>query len=341
MEDWLRVRDILRKYACNSLSYLSLEPDKEWFFAEGFEGVASFAISGSTMVVCGDPICPEDKMDDMLQQLLAYSKKEKLRLVFLFVLEKNLKHYLWINFGCQKSGEEAVFDVAGWSMAGGKCAKVRSSYHTALHHGLIVKEYCPYQQRDEAVEKQFHEISGQWLAQKHTSRLQFAVGSLMLDRPCDKRYFYAVDQEGVIQGFNVLNPYLSGKAWIVDIMRRREGCPHGVMELLFHDIMEKLQKEGAEEASLGIAPFFGTVDEMHPTLFEKAEHYIYEHMNGIYGFRPLWEAKDKYNPRWENVYLVSHPKHMSLWMDKAAFTVLDSNGFGDFVKSYFQQHKEE
>ena len=43
-QQWKRVRSILRKYSENSLAYLSLEPDKQWFFAEGFEGVASYEI---------------------------------------------------------------------------------------------------------------------------------------------------------------------------------------------------------------------------------------------------------------------------------------------------------
>ena len=55
--DWLRVRSLLRTYAFNSLAYLSLEDDKQWFFSKKVEGVASYAVSGRTMVVCGDPVC--------------------------------------------------------------------------------------------------------------------------------------------------------------------------------------------------------------------------------------------------------------------------------------------
>ena len=224
-------------------------------------------------------------------------------------------------------------------MQGGQCAKVRSSYHTAVNYGLTVQEYQPQAKRDENIERQIHEITDAWLAEKHTARLQFAVGSLMLDRPCDKRYFYAVDPEGVIQGINVLNPYLGGKGWIVDIMRRREGCPHGVMELLFHDIMETLKKEGASQASLGVAPFFNTDDTDHPCLIEKVEHYIYDNMNYIYGFKPLYVAKNKFHPNWKNTYVVCYPKHMSFWMEEAAFAVLDSRGFRDYVQAYLEMRR--
>lgn len=340
-EDWLRVRDILRKYAENSLAYLSLEPDKKWFFADGYDGVASYAVSGHTMVVCGDPICADEHFADFLSQLKDFAATHHNHIVFLMTTEKYIDAYRAAGFGCHKCGEEAVFDAQSWSMAGGKCAKARSSWHTAVHKGLTAHEYKPWEKRDAAIEKQFVDITDKWLSGKHTARLQFAVGSLMLDKPCDKRYFYAIDQDGVIQGINVLNPYQGGRAWIVDIMRRREGSPHGVMELLFHDIMATLKAEGCTEGSLGVAPFYNTTDEAHPDLSEKAEHYIYEHMNGMYGFKSLKAAKAKFNPTWHDVYIVCHPKHLSLWMAEASFAVLDSQGFSDYVQSYLAMRQRE
>lgn len=338
-EEWNRALSYLRKYADNSLAYLALEPDKEWLFSENPEGMVSFARSGHTIVVCGDPICAAESFPKILAMLRSFSAAERKHLVFLMTNETHIPEYQAEGLGCFKCGEEAVFDVQTWSMQGGRCAKVRSSCHTAMNYGLTVHEYRPQSKRDENIEHQFHEITDAWLEEKHTARLQFAVGSLMLERQCDKRYFYAVDPDGVIQGINVLNPYLGGKGWIVDIMRRREGCPHGVMELLFHDIMETLKKEGIQEASLGVAPFFNTEAEDHPRLIEKAEHYIYENMNYIYGFKPLYVAKNKFNPKWKNTYVVCYPKHMSFWMEEAAFAVLDSRGFSDYVHAYLEMRR--
>ncbi|MDD5859281.1 MAG: DUF2156 domain-containing protein [Eubacteriales bacterium] len=339
--DWLRVRSLLRKYAFNSLAYLSLEDDKQWFFSEKVDGVASYALSGHTMVVCGDPVCRHEDLPVFLREILDYAESIHRHLIFLGTLETCLSAYREAGLGIYKSGEEAVFSVPTWSMAGGKCAKARSNYHTAVHHGLTVHEYKPYEKRDPAIEQEMKDISAQWFDEKHTSRLQFAVGTMMLDRECDKRYFYAVDKDGVMQGFHVLNPYLSGKGWIVDIMRRRDGCPHGVMELLFHDEMELLKKEGAAEASFGIAPLFNTEDEPHPTAFEKGEHYVFENMNYIYGFKSLYEAKNKFNPTWKNIYIVCSPRHMSLLMDKDMCAVLDTAGFSDYVRAFADMIAEE
>ena len=339
--DWLRVRSLLRKYAFNSLAYLSLEDDKQWFFSQKVEGVASYAVSGHTMVVCGDPVCRPEDLPVFLEEIFDFARSIHRHLIFLFALKDHLSAYREAGFGIYKTGEEAVFSVPSWTMAGGNCAKVRSNYHTALHHGLSVAEYCPWQKRDPEIEEQMAEISAQWFQEKHTSRLQFAVGSMMLDKDCDKRYFYAMDQNHVCQGFHVLNPYLSGKGWIIDIMRRRDGCPHGVMELLFHDEMEILKQEGAEVLSFGIAPLYNTEEAPHPAHFEKEEHYVFENMNYIYGFKSLYEAKNKYHPEWRDVYLVCHPRHMSLLMDKDVCTVLDSAGFSDYVRAFSNMLAEE
>ena len=320
--DWLRVRSLLRKYAFNSLAYLSLEDDKQWFFSEKVDGVASYALSGHTMVVCGDPVCRHEDLPVFLREILDYAESIHRHLIFLGTLETCLSAYREAGLGIYKSGEEAVFSVPTWSMAGGKCAKARSNYHTAVHHGLTVHEYKPYEKRDPAIEQEMKDISAQWFDEKHTSRLQFAVGSMMLDKECDKRYFYAVDGDGIMQGFHVLNPYLSGKGWIVDIMRL-------------------LKKEGAAEASFGIAPLFNTEDEPHPTAFEKGEHYVFENMNYIYGFKSLYEAKNKFNPTWKNVYIVCSPRHMSLLMDKDMCAVLDTAGFSDYVRAFADMIAEE
>ncbi len=117
------------------------------------------------------------------------------------------------------------------------------------------------------------------------------------------------------------------------------------MELLFHDEMAVLKKEGAVEASFGIAPLFNTEDEPHPAAFEKEEHYVFENMNYIYGFKSLYEAKNKFNPTWKNVYIACSPRHMSLLMDKDMCTVLNSAGFSDYVRAFAdmlaEEHKEK
>ena len=59
----------------------------------------------------------------------------------------------------------------------------------------------------------------------------------------------------------------------------------------------------------------------------------------IYGFKPLYVAKNKFNPKWKSTYVVCYPKHMSFWMEEAAFAVLDSQGFSDYVHAYLEMRR--
>jgi len=338
-DDYRRDREkvlaLLRKYAVNSLSYLALEKDKSWYFSDTAEGVAAYAMSGKDMVICGDPICDENELELFLTELCAYAKKNHYRLIFLFVIEEHRKVYEKLGFGSYKSGEEAVFDLSVYSMSGGKAAKVRASFHQAKHDGLTVHEYRLQDGKDESIEKEFTDITNAWLDGKHTSLLKFALGSVGFDFPDDKRYFYAKDRNGVIQGFMVFNPFLQKDGYIVDIMRRRPGCTHGVMELIFHDAYESMKAEGVKYGSLGVAPLAHTNEGDHKSFFEWLERYNYEKMNQIYGFKPLYTAKAKYAPtEWKSVYIVCFPKHMTVSMGYSAVNVLDTKGFGDYVDAF-------
>ena len=339
--DRARVLALLRQYGENSASYLALEKDKLWFFSSAVDGVAAYALTKRDMVVCGDPICAREDLPVFLRELRRFAKQRRLRLIFLFTLAENLPAYQRAGFGWYKSGEEAVFDLETYTMKGKRPSNARALVHQARREGLTVFEYDPDAKKDPDIEAQFDEITEQWLEAKHTSLLQFALGGIGFDEENDKRYFYAADDTGRIHGFMVFLPYKQGRGYMVDVMRRRPGCAHGTMEIIFHDAFEKLRDEGVRWGSLGIAPMANTVTEDRHTIFERLERYNFEKMNDIYGFQPLWFAKEKYGPDWEPVYLICRPKHMRLSMGYSAVSVLDTKGFSDYVNSFFDARRRK
>lgn len=340
----VHVLALLRCYAENSMSYLALEKDKLWFFSSSVDGVAAYALSGHDMVICGDPICARGDLPVFLRELRRYALRERLRLIFLSATKENLPAYRRAGFGCYKSGEEAIFDLSTYTMKGRQAANARALVNQARRAGLTVCEYCPDTAKNPAIEKQFHEITELWLAEKHTSLLQFALGGIGFDEENDKRYFYAADASGLIHGFMVFLPYRQKRGYMADVMRRRPACAHGTMEIIFCDALAKFKSEGVSWASLGIAPLANTVTKQQHTLFERLERYNFRNMNDIYGFQPLWFAKNKYGPTaWEPVYIVCRPKHMTPSMGYAAINVLDTKGFHDYVDAFLaarQRQKE-
>lgn len=334
------VLELVRKYGVNSTSYLSLESDKRWFFPKNVEGVASYAVSGDVMVVCGDPICARESLPQFLLELRTYANRNNYNLILMFTMEENLPLYRRMGFGSFKCGEEATFVLSDYTLQGGKVAKVRAAINHARKAGLSVHEYDPRAGQNAALEHEFQEVTDTWLREKHTSPLKFALGGTSFDYPNDKRYFYALDAAGVMQGFMVLLPYCNGQGYMADVTRRRPGGPYGVMEILFYDSFMKLRDEGVLYGSLGVSPLANVDSGVDKSLFTTLLHRIYEDMNCIYGFKPLHHAKEKYAPSaWKPVYIISSPRHLTPAMAYALVNVLDSKGILDYVRAWIHNHR--
>ena len=70
--------------------------------------------------------------------------------------------------------------------------------------GIDVYEYKILEKRNAALEVEFNRITDEWLEGKKSSMLKFTMGTLGLDDPMDRRYFYAVDESGSMVAYIVL-----------------------------------------------------------------------------------------------------------------------------------------
>jgi pimeloyl-ACP methyl ester carboxylesterase len=339
-KNYSRVLQLVRTYGSNSLSYLSLEKDKKWFFSSSVQGVAAYAVSAGTLVVCGDPVCSKKDLPAFLSELKMFARYLKLHILFLFATAENLQIYNTEGFYFSKAGEEATFLTADYNLKSAGTARIRANIHHAQRTGLTVHEYQPAVHHDKNLERQFFEITAEWLQYKHTSRLQFAVGTVGLNNPNDKRYFYALDRNGTVQGFMVFLPYLQKSGYMADVTRRRRNAPRGTMEIIFYEALLQFKKEAVPYASLGIAPLANVEEGDKKTILTRVFRYFFDNMNFIYGFKPLYQAKNKFVPtRWEPVYFVSSIRIPLISMGYAMTAIVNSRGFGDYVRSFMENHK--
>ena len=60
--------------------------------------------------------------------------------------------------------------------------------------------------------------------------LQFTMGTVGLENPMDKRYFYALNSDGKMVAFIVFVPFLGKNGYMADVTRHGKDAPGGVME---------------------------------------------------------------------------------------------------------------
>lgn len=327
-----RARGLVNLYGQNCSAYLALEKDKRYLFGKAVKGVAAYGIIGDIFVVLGDPICDPKDFGTFLSEVKTYCERNAYGLLFLNTTRMFLSRYQELGMGFVKCGEEPRFRLENYTLAGSAASKVRLNINHATKEGIAVREYDPRQKKNSALEKEMMEISKEWFSMKKSGELVFTMGSIGLDHPMDRRYFYAEDPTGRIQAFVVFLPFAGRDGYVADVTRYRVGAVRGVLEKINYEAMMTFKTEGVTWASLAAAPLARLEEETDVTA--KLLRFIYEKMNHVYGFKALYQAKQKYNPScWEPNYYVFYPPVFTPAMAYAIVRIQNPLGIRDFIKS--------
>jgi phosphatidylglycerol lysyltransferase len=257
-------------------------------------------------------ICSKEDGLLFLAELLSFSRANYYNLVLLNVTDYFIDLYSMAQFGVMKYGEDACFKLEEYNLKGGAVAKVRAAINHAIKAGITVYEYKPKLNYDATIELQIQGISQEWLKGKNMPEMEFMLGGIGLDEPRERRYFYAMDDKGIMLGFVVFLPYLMGKGYLADVTRRVTNAPQGVLEKIIYDAFMTMRDEGVSYGNMGLSPLYSASCDSTNTVSEKISRYIYENLNAAYDFKALHHAKEKYAPtHWESRYLVYYPKPMT------------------------------
>lgn len=335
LRDLEHARDLVKSYGQNPAAYLTLEDDKLLYFGKSVDGVIAYGVVGETIVVNGDPICRDEDFGRFLTEFREFCQKSSHYAIFLSVTGKYLEEYKNQGFGFVKCGEEARFYLAEYDIKGKKGAKMRMNINHATKAGLTVYEYKAGEKRDEALEREFDRVSGEWLKEKKTGKLKFTVGDVGLENPMDKRYFYAVDDTGRLMGFIAFCPFESMKGYMADVTRHAKDAPGGVTEKIMYEAFLVFKEEGIAYASLGLAPLANLVKEGETAKgMTRLLEFVYHNLNSCYGFKDLFRAKEKYSPNeWLPGYYVYLPKVPRPQMLYAIVRIQNPLGVVDYVKA--------
>lgn len=296
------VKSFIIENGKNPLSYLILEEDKNIFYSERVRGLVGYKIVNGVFVILGDIVVEEGGENIFIEELLEFCKYQKLEILFLNSTGEYKKELLSLGLHQAKYGEDCIFTLDEYDLKGKRAQKIRTAINKSKKLGVEVHEYKIEEGRDEFIENSFREITDAWIKNKGSMMMEFTVGSMNLEAPENRRYFYSI-LDGVIIAFVVFVPYDNRKGYIADITRRREEAPQGAIESIIYDGFMTLKEEGAEEGNMGLCPLYNVVDDFSG-FNEKFLNEIYERFSKFYNFKALRHSKEKYGPTtWKNRYL--------------------------------------
>lgn len=329
-------RMILNLYSQNPCSYLALEDDKSLYFGQDVEGIVPYGTVGDTIVVNGDPVCRDEDFPKLLAEFKTFCQNSAHNIFFLGLTDQYLAEYEKQGFGYVKSGEEARFDLSAYEISGKKGAKMRMNINHATKAGVTIHEYKVLEKRNPALEQEFDRITEEWLEGKKSGLLQFTMGTVGLENPMDKRYFYAENADGKMVAFIVFVPFLGKNGYMADVTRHGKDAPSGVMETIIYQAFQVFKEEGVGYGSLGVAPLAG-LDTESKNPMEHLLQFVYDHLNACYGFRDLYRAKEKYSPtEWVPSYYAYLPKYPTVGMWYATVKLQNPTGIPGYIFSFLK-----
>ena len=148
------------------------------------------------------------------------------------------------------------------------------------------------------------DISDQWLSLPGRRERGFTLGQYDVQALQANNVYLMRDPAGKPIAFvNEIRSYGPGETTI-DMMRHVEGAPNGTMDFLFGKLLLDLKERGFTKFSLGLAALSGVGDDPEDSLHEKAMHQVYEHMNRFFSYKGLRAYKAKFEPSWEDRFLI-------------------------------------
>jgi phosphatidylglycerol lysyltransferase len=307
LETWLR------SYGTNSTSYVLLEGAKRYFTSARVGGFIGYQMKAGVLVIGGDPVCAVADAPALLADFLAASDG---RAVCAYqVTPEFLDAFREAGFGDVQIGNEAIFNLEQFTLAGGQMELVRAATNKARREGIRITEHHPFAYGSGVLNAELRAVSDEWLRNKNNREMGFLLGGLGLECLSAKRYFIARSEgasgrlegaSGRLEGFIICEPIYGRRGYYLDVTRRRRDAVRGTMELLTTEVFRILHAEGYAIASMGLAPLANMDDpdlKNHPRL-TSLMRYAYEHIENTYDFKHLYRYKAKYHPHaWERRYL--------------------------------------
>lgn len=306
---WQAAVCLASTYGYNSLASFALDQKKQLFFSSTGKAFISYVLQGDVALVVGDPIGLTQDLSLALAEFLAFWRARHKAVAFWQVREELLDLYRSQRLHALKIGEDTVIDVQNFTLKGGQMANVRTSARRAEKSGMRVIFYEGVV-TSVSYREQMASISHAWLKRKGGCEMGFSMGRFEPDTKVRQLTALAVDQHGTMHAFLTFIPIYGRNGWGLDLLRRSEQAIPGTMELLIVRSIEYFKARGDTMVSLGLAPL-GNNNQGRESFLGRCCSLLLRHSRTFQHFQTLTAFKRKFQPTWENRYLIfSHPLNL-------------------------------
>jgi lysyl-tRNA synthetase, class II len=294
--------DLVRAHGADTLAFFKLRADGHYIFSEDRRAFVAYAIENGVLLLSGDPVGPPDALPGLLHQVREFADARGLKLGALGASEQLCPLYEELGLRTIYLGDEAVVELAQFSLEGRPIRKVRQSVtrlskagYSAELHELHTLDKNTIEQAEEVVE-----LGRQGAPERGFS---MAMESLRGEHDHETLVVLARDETDAIRGVLHFVPCYGRPAVSLSFMRRDPATPNGLTEFLVVRAIELLRARGVAELSLNFAAFakwMHSPEKRHERLLGR----LIALGNPFFQIESLYRFNAKFFPRWEPRFLV-------------------------------------
>ncbi|PJJ75653.1 phosphatidylglycerol lysyltransferase [Thermoflavifilum aggregans] len=313
--DLQRARALVQRYGRSAIDYFKVYPDKLFFFDEQYEGFISYKVGHDFAIALGGPVCAPDEeiRKHFILAFESFCEEQGLKVAYYRVDEERLSLFAALGKKSLLIGQEAIVDALHFTMEGKNRQNLRTARNTLLKKGYHIEVFQPPVPGN--ILQQLKAVSDDWLQKLHKEELLFSQGMFLEEEIRQHTVLALMDAEQRIVAFLDLVPdYRPGEVRY-DLIRKLAAAPSTCMDFLMVGLIEYCQQHQIPYINMGMAPLSGIEEPRN--IQELTLKMAYEKIRRFQHYRGLRFFKEKFDPVWENKYLI-YQHHFDLLFIPAA-----------------------
>ena len=302
-QDYLDARRIIEQHSTTSEDFFKLWPnDKVYFFDKSRAAVIAYRVVSGVALVVADPVGLPAARKKLLAEFLELCQLNDWRPAFIHTDKHNLKAYTAAGLEVQKIGEEALVNIENF------CSNVVANKYFRNIKNRFVKQGYSFEvlkppHNNELIAK-LRQISDNWLEGPGRAERCFMMG--YFDPAYLQMCELAVirDTSGQILAFLNQVPTLKPGEANFDFLRSGRDSPSNINDFLMLNFIFYLAGLGYQEVNMGLSPLLGLDEQPSKKLIDNIFSFVYENAGRFYSFQGLARFKTKYEPSWQDRYIV-------------------------------------
>ncbi len=293
---------LVRAHGTDTLSFFKLRGDKHYYFAQGGRAFVGYRIENGVLLLSGDPVGPGESVPALLHELRGFAEARGLKLGAVGASEAMCPLYEELGLRTIYLGDEAIVELAKFSLEGRAIRKVRQSVHRLSKAGYRA-ELVSLDALDRPTLDEVETVLERGREGAPERGFSMAMDSIRCQQSADTLVVLARDEDDAIKGVLHFVPVYGRSAVSLSFMRRDPATPNGLTEFLVVKAAELLRERDVQEMSLNFAAF---AKWMHSPQ-KRSERWLGKLVtlgNPFFQIESLYRFNAKFFPRWEPRYLV-------------------------------------